>query len=69
MNHGHTDHDGANEMLEGPAGYNGQSGPSKSDLALPTKIYPYGSELARGDMNKEIIEGPGCEGKGGYHKG
>jgi hypothetical protein len=67
MNHGHTQHDGA-EINEGPAGYNGLKGPSKSDLYLPTKVYPSSSKLGQGDKNKEIIEGPGCEGRGGYHR-
>ena len=67
MNHVNTDHDGA-EINEGPAGYNGMKGPSKSDLALPTKVYPYSSTLGKRDLDKEIIEGPGGEGRGGYHK-
>jgi len=57
-------------QLEGPGAgeYNGSEGPSKSDLALPTKVYPSSSNLGKGDLNKEIIEGPGCEGRGGYQK-
>lgn len=66
MNRGNTDHDG--NYADGPAGKNAGNEPSKSDLALPTKIYPASSKLGRGELGKDIIEGPGCEGKGGYHR-
>jgi hypothetical protein len=54
-------------QLEGPGDgkYNGSNGPSKADLSLPTKIYPYSSTV--GKTHEHIIEGPNCEGEK-YHK-
>jgi len=53
------------KTIEGPAGYNGKSGPSSNDLKLPIKNYPGSDKLPWGKGT--TIDGP-CKDKAGYHK-
>lgn len=56
-------------VLEGPGvgSYNGHNGPTSKDLKVPVKDYPASSKIGH-DRGSDVLDGPGCAGKGGYHK-
>lgn len=43
--------------IDSPAGYNGHSGPSSADLAMPTKHYPATTNLGNQKGSVEL-DGP-----------
>ena len=51
-------------LVEGPCAgeYNGNKGPSSSDLKAPHKVYPESYKMGR-SVPKGLVEGPGEENK------